>query len=61
MFSILVLLYLMKFYVINSSLYYKLKILSDIETGITLLENLGCQNDGKMWVTDQECKIKLFN
>lgn len=51
----------MKFYVINSSLYYKLKILSDIETGITLLENLGCQNDGKMWVTDQECKIKLFN
>lgn len=28
------------------SLYYKLKILSDIETtGITLLENLGCQND----------------
>lgn len=44
----------------HKDLLYKPKILTDIETGMTLVENLACQNDGKLWVTGQECTIKSF-
>lgn len=45
---------------IHKDLLYKPKILTNIETEITLVENLACQNDGKFWVTGQECTIKSF-
>lgn len=45
---------------IHKDLLYRPKILTNIETGITLVENLACQNDGKFWVTGQECTIKSF-
>lgn len=45
---------------VHKDLLYKPKILTNIETEITLVENIACQNDGKFWVTGQECTIKSF-
>lgn len=45
---------------IHKDLLYKPNILTKFITGITMEGNLACQNDGKLWVTGQECTIKSF-